>query len=118
MSSIINTFIFLSYAALSSSGLILLKIAMTGKIISLRKIPDVLIDKTFISGFLLYVFGFIMWMIILSKFKLNIAFPIGMSLFFICSSLGSYFVLKEEFSTQAIIGIILCISGIIVISLK
>jgi multidrug transporter EmrE-like cation transporter len=57
-------------------------------------------------------------MFILSRFKLNIAFPIATSLFFIISLLGSYFILKESFSFLQAMGIMLCLLGILLISTK
>jgi drug/metabolite transporter (DMT)-like permease len=77
-----------------------------------------LFDLKFLIGFSLYVCGFLLWMYILSKFHLNIVFPIAMALFFVVSSLGSYFVLGESFSLKQIFGIALCFLGIVLVGLK
>lgn len=116
MFKIFDIGLFLLYSLFSGGGLIILKSTLTGKKLNIDSILGLLTNLYFILGFILYALGFALWMIILSKFKLNIAFPIAMSLFFVVSSLGSYFILSEEFSIRLIIGIVLCLVGIIVIS--
>jgi multidrug transporter EmrE-like cation transporter len=106
------------YAFFSGGGLIVLKSALTGREMSLSGILNLLSDFRFISGFILYAAGFALWMVILSKFKLNFAFPIAMSLFFIVSSLGSYFLLNEDFNIKLLVGIVLCLIGIIIINIS
>ncbi len=117
MNLIYNIILFLAYSLSSGFGLIILKRAVTGVEFkfSLKTISDVL-SLEFIFGFLLYAIGFICWMLILSKLKLNVAFPIAMSLFFIVSIIGSYFILSEPLSFKHLVGIVICLVGIIIIS--
>ncbi len=111
--------LFLSYALCSGSGLVILKNVVSNRSINnLNDVFFILSSGRFMLGFLLYACGFILWMVILSKFKLNVAFPAAMSLFFIVSSLGSYFFLKESFSLQTILGILLCFCGIWLITVE
>jgi drug/metabolite transporter (DMT)-like permease len=110
--------VFIAYALSSGCGLILLKIAMSKNDSSLSTLRYVIFDLKFLVGFSLYVCGFLLWMYILSKFNLNVAFPIAMALFFIVSSLGSYYVLGEVFSLKHVIGTCLCFLGIILVGLK
>ncbi len=118
MRNLFNVFVFLAYAICSGSGLIILKIAVSGKEISFGNLIAIIFNIQFLIGFFLYVCGFFIWIYILSIFKLNIAFPIAMSLFFIISSLGSLFILREPFSIQQIAGTVLCFLGIVLIGLK
>jgi uncharacterized protein YebE (UPF0316 family) len=90
MSNLNSIIIFIAYALCSGCGLIILKMVMSDTELSLANITSLILNIKFIIGFILYVFGFLLWMSILSKFKLNVAFPVAMSLFFIVSSLGSY----------------------------
>jgi drug/metabolite transporter (DMT)-like permease len=111
--------LFLSYALCSGSGLVILKNVVSNQSTNnLNDVLNVLLSGRFVLGFLFYACGFILWMVILSKFKLNVAFPIAMSLFFIVSSLGSYFFLKESFGIQNMIGILLCFGGIWLITIE
>ena len=118
MVKLIDVVLFLLYAVFSGGGLIVLKSTLTGREINLTGVLQLLTDIKFIFGFILYALGFALWMVILSKFKLNFAFPIAMSLFFIVSSLGSYFLLSEDFSLKLIIGIAFCLTGIIIINIS
>ena len=111
--------LFIIYALTSGSGLILLKRAVTGiKVEFTLKGMLHIISWELVIGFVLYVIGFICWMVILSKLNLNIAFPVAMSLFFIVSALGSFFILREPFSVNIIIGMIVCLIGIMLVTIK
>jgi drug/metabolite transporter (DMT)-like permease len=104
------------YAAASGSGLILLKLSLFEKSLDFKNLPVLLFSSKFLVGFFLYALGFVTWIFILSKFKLNFAFPIALSLFFIVITLGSYHILQEAFSPLQIAGTLLCFLGIILIS--
>lgn len=118
MRYLLNILVFMAYALSSGSGLILLKMALSEHSINFSTLMKIITNSKFMIGFFLYLVGFILWMYILSRFKLNVAFPIAMALFFIISSIGSYLVLKEPFNILHIFGIILCFLGIVLISLK
>jgi len=110
--------IFILYALSSSSGLIVLKMAMSAQPVRLNTILSILVSQKFIIGFGLYLVGFLTWMFIISKFRINFAFPIAISLFFIVTGLGSYFILKEPITLQHLFGILFCLIGIMLIVLK
>lgn len=118
MQKLLNILMFLGYALFSGSGLVILKTAMDYKIAKSLSLIETFLQIRFIIGFIFYAAGFLLWMLILSKFKLNVAFPIAISLFFIVSGLGSYFILKESFSAIHIIGILLCLAGILLVNIK
>ena len=83
MKMISNIILFIGYALCSGFGLVILKTAMNTKFIKDLNYIETFFQVRFILGFLLYASGFLLWMVILSKYKLNIAFPIAISLFFI-----------------------------------
>lgn len=109
---------FISYGLCSGLGLILLKLAVSEHQLSIRRLISLAGNIKFLLGFSLYAAGFLLWLLILSKFRLNVAFPVAMSIFFIISSLGSYFILSEPFSMKQIIGITLCFTGILFVGVK
>jgi drug/metabolite transporter (DMT)-like permease len=115
MRSIFNLVLFISYALCSGCGLIILKIAMSKNELSVTTLKYIVFSAKFWIGFFLYLCGFLLWMFILTRFKLNVAFPIAMSLFFIVSSLGSYFILGEPCGIRHIFGIAICFFGILLI---
>jgi len=108
----------MSYGICSGLGLILLKMAVSEPQFSTKYFWLLAGNFKFVIGFSLYVVGFLLWLLILSKYRLNVAFPIAMSIFFIISSLGSYFILSEPFDLKHIIGIVLCFSGILLVGIK
>ena len=118
MKALLNILLFTGYALCSGSGLVILKTAMDNKVVKSMTLVQSFLQARFIIGFVLYAAGFLLWMLILSRFKLNVAFPIAMSLFFIVSGLGSYFIIKESFSLLQIIGILFCLIGILMLHLK
>ncbi len=118
MKDLSTIILFLGYALCSGSGLVILKIAMSHKALKPVNVLGIILQREFIAGFGLYACGFLLWMFILSKYKLNVAFPTATSLFFVVSGLGSYFVLKESFTATQLIGIVLCLAGILLINIK
>jgi multidrug transporter EmrE-like cation transporter len=113
-----NIIIYTIYIVVGGVGMILFKLVMSEKPLAGRNLFEILFNPKFIVGILLYGCSFLMFLVILSRFKLNIAYPLTTSLFFIFISLASYFVLKETFSIQHILGIALCLFGIILIGIK
>lgn len=116
MNKLFDIFIFTLCALLSSSGLMVLKMAIQVKPFNFTNIFEIILTFRFISGFILYILGFIMWMFILSKYKVGIAYPIITTLLLVMVTIGSCLILDEPFSIKQLIGIIICLSGIIVLS--
>lgn len=113
-----KVFIFTFYGLCSGLGLILLKMAVSDTHFTIRRLVLLAYDIKFLLGFGLYATGFLLWLLILSKFRLNVAFPIAMSIFFTISSLGSYFILSEPFDLKHVLGILFCFFGILLVGLK
>ena len=109
---------FIIYALISGTALILFKIAMNERVLAGNNMFQSFLSIKFITGLLLYAFSFLMFMFILSKFKLNLAYPVATAIFFVYISLASYFILKEPISVQHIIGIVFCVLGVALIGLK
>lgn len=110
--------VFLVHVLCSAGGMILLKASVSGRELDTRHLPEIVFGFQFIAGMLLYSIGFILWMYILSKFKLNMALPIAQSLFFIVAIAGSSIFLRETLSFVHVAGIFLCLVGIILIAVN
>lgn len=106
----------LLYVAGSTSGVVLLKFFYNS--IQYESIRD-LISKTlniyFLSGTALYIFSFLIWLYILSKMNLSIAYPVSVTLSFVSIILVSILFLREKFSWNLTIGTMLCLLGIYII---
>lgn len=118
MKTLLNVCWFLGYGLCSGIGLILLKMVVSEHKMQVTDLNHIVVDIRFLIGFILYASGFSLWLYILSKFKMNVAFPIAMAIFFSISSLGSYLILSEPFTIKHIIGILLCFVGILFIGLS
>ena len=112
---ILNVLIFPLYALFGSAGIMLFKIALNSRNEDSQLI-NIIFTFKFILGFAFYGISFLLWIYILSRYKVNIAYPISVSLFFIITALGSYFILNEPFGIYKIIGFTLCLVGILLIA--
>jgi multidrug transporter EmrE-like cation transporter len=64
------------------------------------------------GGMLLFVISFLFYLFVLSKLRLNFAYPVMVSVGIILVAIGSWFFLGEYLSWRQIIGVILIIFGI------
>ncbi len=62
-----------------------------------------------------YGTGFLIWMLILRKYDLSIAFPIAAGSLIITTQAVSYLFLKETLSTTHLVGVALIIAGITIV---
>lgn len=118
MKSLFSILIFSVHVICSALGLVFLKMAFSEKKISIDNLFQTIFGVKFISGMALYSFGFLLWLYILSKYDLNVALPIAQSLFFVLTIAGGFFFLQETLNFQHIIGIVLCLIGILLIAVK
>ena len=112
----LNILLFIFNSLFCSCGLILLKKSFIEKSISNHTYLDLIYNSKFLLGFIMYVGSFFLWLFLLSRLNLNIAFPINMSLIFILSTFGSYYFLNENINTLHLFGITFCALGIIMIN--
>lgn len=64
-----------------------------------------------IIGILIYVMSLILWLLVLSRVPVNIAYPMG-SFAYIFNAIGAYYLLGEHLSTVQIAGIFIIITGV------
>lgn len=113
-----NILIFLFYAILSGAGLITIKMAVSENPLTLANLLQNLFKPIFLLGFSLYAGGFLTSLFILSRFQLNVAYPLTASLFFIVVLSGSHLILKETMTVFHFVGVSLCLLGILFICYK
>jgi multidrug transporter EmrE-like cation transporter len=97
---IANTILFLVYVTVSSLGLYRLKLSAA------------LFDINFITGFVLYGIGFLIWLVILKLNPLSLAFPIAAGALIVATQVIGVFLLSERIGPLNITGIALIIAGI------
>lgn len=96
---------------LSSLAQVLLKLLMRHQLLSLRLVTQPL----FYAGFLAYGLSAILWLQVLAKLPLVVAYPL-VSLNFVFVALGGALVLHERVSWSMAVGLGLIIGGIFVIT--
>ena len=72
----------------------------------------------FFAGALLYILGAAIWLAILRMYPLSIAFPVASGALMIGTTLISIFFLKEQVSTQHLLGIVFIMTGIGILALN
>jgi multidrug transporter EmrE-like cation transporter len=114
-----NFLLFVVYVTASSGGLLLLKDAL-GRI---RNAGEPLFEPSLgkvalAGGFILYVFSFAIWLRILSRTQLSIAYPIAIGLTLTFTTLGAVLMLGERLSAMKLVGILFVFVGCIALSLE
>lgn len=111
------------YVIFSATGLLFIKRGMNSwrlesgvSLWKMEGLVGLLGDGRFLVGFILYVTGFLIWLYILSKHDLSIAFPIASGALYLGVLVGSVFWLHEQIGIVRIVGIFLIMAGIILVS--
>ena len=81
-------------------------------------IPRVLQNLWLIGGLFLFGISFLLWLLVLSKLQLNIAYPILVSLNFSFITLISWFLFKEYLGWLQVLGLGLIILGVFLLLIK
>ena len=81
-------------------------------------IPKILQNAWLLSGMFLFGISFLVYLFVLSKSQLNIAYPIVVSSGIIIISLASCLLFKESLSWLQIAGVVIIIFGIFLLATK
>lgn len=87
-----------------------------GNLLSL--IPRILQNFWLVAGLILFGVSFLVYLFALSKYQLNIVYPIFVSAGVIIVSLSSWFFFKETLTLLQILGIVFIIFGIFLLATK
>lgn len=108
--------LFLGYTISSVAGLIILKHAV-GRVSFAAGSPWVLSDLgMLLAGAVLYVGGFALWLLVLARVELSVAYPIAVGLTLVFTTLASTLLFSEVVTTFRLVGIVLVFIGIVVIT--
>ncbi len=112
--TLINGLLILLNTLILVSGQFLWKIGMTNRSVSfdsLNAIIRVLISPYILSGLFLYGLATVLWLFILTKVPLSVAYPIQ-SIAYVIAVFGAYFFLQEDITVWKILGVILIMAGV------
>ncbi|HCB1579697.1 MULTISPECIES: SMR family transporter [Citrobacter] len=104
----------------------LAQVAMRKTMLTLAPFPDaisgyfgfaiqLILNPWFIAGMSCYVLSIGLWMTVLGKVEVSLAYPLSSVGFIITAAIG-YFFLKEDINTMRLIGLSLICIGIVFIS--
>ena len=106
----------------STTGLLLMKDALNLQVMEgislyqIRSLFRLLTHLKFLVGFAFYVAGFLVWLSILSRHELSMAFPIVSGSLYIGLLIGSALWLHEGIGLLRVTGVILILAGILLVS--
>jgi len=78
---------------------------------SLGAIVRVLLSPYILSGLFLYGLATVLWLFILTKVPLSVAYPLQ-SIAYIIAVFGAFFFFQEEITLWKILGVILIMAGV------
>ncbi|WP_062197261.1 EamA family transporter [Massilibacterium senegalense] len=117
--SIGNFFLILLNTIVLVSGQFLFKFGLNGKDISFQSVWSIirlLFSPYIFSGLFLYALATVLWLFILTRVPLSIAYPIQ-SIAYILAVFGAYFVFNEPLTFYKILGCIFIMIGVSFIGL-
>ena len=105
------------YAMFSISGLILLKkgftevSSVTGLSVGKAALQSVA-NAIFVGGVLIYLTSFLIWLYILSRYELSVAFPVATGVLCLAIMGSSYLLLNEPITVYKVFGTLLIVAGV------
>ena len=112
--TLFNALLILLNTLILVSGQFLWKIGMTNRSVSFDSIGAifrVMISPYILSGLFLYGMATVLWLFILTKVPLSVAYPIQ-SIAYILAVFGAYFFFQEEITLWKVIGVFLIMAGV------
>ncbi len=108
------------YVISTSLGLIVLKIGTNGAAPILLESgrPTLNINPLVIFGIALYATSFLLYIYLISKFDLGYIIPLTTALVYLIIFIASFVIFDEIFTFVKILGIILILTGVILLNIK
>jgi multidrug transporter EmrE-like cation transporter len=101
-----------TYALLSTGGVLLLRTAMKDvDQLSAASIRSLLVEPSFLLGFVLYALSFLTWLLALRRYEVVVIFPVFVAVGYACVVLGGYLFLGESLSASRVVGILVIFAG-------
>lgn len=112
--SFINFILILTNTLILVSGQFLWKYGMMQRNVSFQSIQDImslLLSPFILSGLVLYGFATVLWLFILTRVPLSVAYPIQ-SMAYIFAVFGAYFIFNETLSIAKVVGVLFIMIGV------
>lgn len=109
--------LFAVYTVLSVGGMLLVKYALPAFKLAWEQQQAYLWPGALVAcGAGMYAVSFMVWMVILARAPLSIAYPIAMGLTLSVSTLCAVLLLREHLSAAGIAGIVLIFAGVVLLA--
>ena len=116
-----STILFGIYILLTSSGLLLIKFG-TGQHINQLSFSagqfQMNIHISAICGIICYICSFLVYLFLISKYKLTVLYPLSTGLVYILILITSTLLLKEQINLRSVIGGAAIVIGVIILNPK
>ena len=106
-------------ASITAAGQLLFKIGapIVAKLVQpsqniIQKAFTVIFEPHIFIAIILYMFGLFLWVYLIARTQLTIAYPINVALSILFTSIIAIFIFQESFTIYKVFGILLIISGI------
>lgn len=106
-------------AFITAAGQLLFKVGaqIVSKIIQptqniIQKAFTVIFEPHIFIAIILYMFGLFLWIYLIARTQLTIAYPINVALSILFTSIIAIFIFQESFTIYKVFGILLIIAGI------
>ena len=113
----LDVVLFCVYTAASVAGLIIIKAGLTQPQAS-GQAANFLMAPTFVVGIgsVLYIASFLIWLLILRRNDLSVAYPIAIGLTLVFSTLAARIVIGEMISPARCLGVLVIFFGILLVT--
>jgi multidrug transporter EmrE-like cation transporter len=117
MSRSLDVVLFCIYTAASVAGLIIIKAGLAqpqadGQAASVLVTPTLKVG----IGSVLYIASFLIWLVILARNELSVAYPIAIGLTLVFSTLAARIVIGEMVSPARFLGVLVIFFGILLVT--
>ena len=109
--------LFFVYTLISASGLFLMKTGTKdSSLLFSEGIISFQASVKLIIGLLLYICSFFLSVFLMSRMKLSVFYPAGTGIILVITCVMGYLLLKEQMGTKQLVGIVLILSGVIIMN--
>lgn len=104
-------------ALLTTGGVLLLRRAMSGvDELSAGTLGSLLLEPTFLGGFVLYAASFVTWLLALRRYEAVVIFPAFVGAGYAGVVLGGRLFLGESLTATRVAGIAVILAGVVLVS--
>lgn len=115
--SVSTPYLFTAYTVFSVAGMVLVKYAAPALKAAMSQGTSIMLPGLIVAGGAsMYVLGFLLWMVILTRSPLTVAYPIAVGLTMVFSTVCAVLFLRESLTWSTVAGMSLVFFGIVLLA--